>query len=259
MALVGWEVRARVGWVETQLFRRAQFAHSPIFRSEKIQLIDSSRLLPDPLPMVEDLLEKDVFDQPAQLYGHPSRALLCDFTFVYETQDEKDRRLSPDWSYNDESFGNIVACLPGQAQCVTQLPDSPPSTGSEVVGHVIELTAAFWQLLGIPGLPQLGQKIRKWLREKKGHSGNVGALLPVAISYIHEQFTTSRPDIQRVQFISACSDSRYPADYQAVFLYRIYDYDNEHVYLAEVDSQGNLISCICRTVSIFESMPIRST
>jgi len=205
---------------------------------------------------VEDRYEKDPFDEPVPLYGHPPRALLCDFAFVYESQDEKDRRLSPDWSFNDETFGDIIACLPGQGQCVTQLPDSPPSAGSEVVGHVIELTAAVWQLLGISGVIQLGQKIQKWLLERRGHSGNVGALLPVALSHIHEQFAISRPNVQRVQFIGACSDSRYPADYQAVFLYRIYDYDNEHVYLVEVDSHGNLVHCISRTVSIFERVPI---
>ena len=179
-------------------------------------------------------------------------AKLSDYTFVYESPEERDRRLYSSYDYFDADYSSIVNALPDGENQVQRLPDRPPHTGTEVWAAAIGLTAAAWQLLGLPGALQLGEHIRKWLKAKKGRSGNVGALLPVAIRFIHDQIPDSQPDLGRVQVVDPCKDSRYPVEYQVVFLYRIYDKDGSRVYLVEVDSIGTLVHLTQRQVGMFE-------
>ena len=183
----------------------------------------------------------------------PRDAILSDYTFVYETPEERDRRLDPSYEYFDEDYCSIVGTLPGGERQVRRLPDRPPHTGSEVWAAAISLTAAAWQLLGLPGALQLGGHIRKWLKTKRGRSGNAAALLLVAVRFVHEQVLGSQPDLARVQFLDPCRDGKYPVEYQAVYLYRIYDSDGSRAYLVEVDSIGTLVNLTQRNVGMFEN------
>jgi hypothetical protein len=183
-------------------------------------------------------------------YYAPERALLCDYTFVHESVEEKNLRLEATWTGHDDGLGEIIALV--GPENVQQLPDPKPSTGYEVWGVALGLAASVWQLLGLPGAIQIGQKTRRWLQARKGRSGSLAALLPVAIAVIHEQIPDANPDINRVQAINPCSESRHAIEYQVVFLYRIYDQDGTRVYLIEVDSEGNLIQFSHRPIAMFE-------
>ena len=186
----------------------------------------------------------------ASAYFVPSQACLCDYTFLYESAEEKASRLGPSYVGHDDGFTDIVTLI--GAEKVQQLPDPKPSTGYEVWGAIFAFSASAWQLIGLPGAIQIGQKARHWLQARRGRSGSLAALLPVAIAFIHERIPGSTPDLQRVQAINPCTESRHAIEYQAVFLFRIYDRDGTRVYLVEVDSNGNLVQISQREIALFE-------
>ena len=181
-----------------------------------------------------------------------AEAIFSDFTFVHETPEEKERRFDPSFDYEDDDYRRILSSLPSGQEQLRRLPDRPPHTGSEVWAVAISLTAAFWQLLGLPGALQFGDRVRNWLRARKGRTGNATALLPVAVWYIDQKVAHAHPDLRRVQILDPCRPDQYPVEYQAVYLYRIYDYDGERVYVVELASDGTLIQLSVRKAARFE-------
>lgn len=180
-------------------------------------------------------------------------AVLSDFTFVYETPDEKDRRLEPDFAYFDSDYKAIVDSLPRGEEQVRQLPDRPPHTGTEVIGVALGIIGSAWTVLGLPGLVALGKRLRVWLQGKKGRSGNARALLPVALFHLQERVPEAHPNLTSIQILDPYAADRYPVDYKAIYLYRIYDDASDQVYVLEIDSSGTLVHFTQRSVTLFES------
>jgi hypothetical protein len=185
-------------------------------------------------------------------FGVATEAIVSDFSFVCEPG-EQDRRLEPSYEYEDDEFRAFASALPNGRDQLRRLRDPPPSSASEAWGYALGLTAAAWQLLGLPGALQLGDRMRRWMRAKKGRTGNATALLAVAIHHVCEQRPSARPDPLRVQVLDPCEESPYPAQYLAVYLYRIYDQDGERVYVVEVASDGVLVHFSERKVGMFEA------
>jgi hypothetical protein len=184
------------------------------------------------------------------LYLVPGPAILCDYTFVHESDGEKALRLESSYVVPDDGFSDIRTLI--GAENVQQLPDPKPSTGYEVWAVALGLVSSVWQVLGLPGMIQIGQKIHGWLQARRGRSGTLNALLPVAIAFVHERIPGSMPDLQRVQAINPCTESSHAVEYQAIFLFRIYDRDGARVYIVEVDSSGNLVQLSQRESALFE-------
>jgi hypothetical protein len=180
-------------------------------------------------------------------------AVLCDFTFTYETAEERDRRLEPDFVYFDSDYKAIIDSLPRGEGQVQRLPDRPPHAGTEVLGIALGIVGTAWTVLGMPGLLSLGKRVRTWLQNKKGRSGNARALLPVALCHLQEQAPMARPNLTTIQILDPYARDRYPVDYKAIYLYRIYDDSNDQVYVLEIDATGTLVQFTQRPVTLFES------
>jgi hypothetical protein len=195
----------------------------------------------------DDLAQLD----PSERIREPleREAILSDFTFVYETQEERDRRLEPDFAYFDSDYKAIIDLLPQGVEQVRQLPDRPPHTGSEVIG----IGLGIWTVLGLPSLLELGKRIRSWMRGKKGRSGNAQALRAVALDHLREQVPAAHPNLATIQILDPYEPDRYPVDYKAVYLYRIYDDSGDQVYVLEIDAAGTLVQFTQRSAALFES------
>lgn len=146
----------------------------------------------------------------------------------------------------------IEEAIPAPARIFAHLPNRPPQTQAMDWGIVLGSVAAICQLLGVPGLVELGHRLRAWLRAR-GRSGDVGAILPVALSFLIGKYPDAKPDLARVQYFSPVVPQGYPLEHQVVYIYRFYDVGGRFVYLLEVDSFGECVTCLRREIQLFES------
>jgi hypothetical protein len=153
-----------------------------------------------------------------------------------------------------DDFDEVLACLPTEVRATSKPTHyRPPASQDFDWGVWLGGAAAIWELLGLPGVIQLGQKARAWLQKNKGRSGDAGALLAVAILHITETYPDAQPSTERVQVLNPVKLSGYTRHHQVVYLYRIYDVRGTHVYVVEMTSTGHPVSCTQRPIGMFES------
>lgn len=175
------------------------------------------------------------------------------FEFGIESDENGDPVVTPFDLSEDPLLKELADSLPVSARGLKLLPDRPPHSQSGDWGMVLGAIAAIWQLAGLPGAIQTGQRVRAWLRARKGRSGDVGALLPVALYHLTREFPDAKPDPSRVQYFNPVQRRGYPLDHQVVFLFRFYDLSDAIVYVVEVDSLGDCVTCIKRPGRMFET------
>lgn len=146
----------------------------------------------------------------------------------------------------------VEEAIPARARIMKRLPDRPPQTQAMDWGLILGSVAAIWQLVGLPGVVDLGLRLRAWLRAR-GRSGDVGAVLPIALSHLIGQYPDANPDMARVQYFNPLATQEYPMEHQVVYVYRFYDVGGRYVYLLEVDSFGECVTCVRRQIQMFES------
>lgn len=175
------------------------------------------------------------------------------FEFGIESDENGDPVATPFDLSEDPQLKEVADSLPASARDLKLLPDRPPHSQSGDWGMVLGAIAAVWQLAGLPGAIQTGQRLRAWFRARKGRSGDVGALLPVALYHLTREFPDATPDPSRVQYFNPVQQRGYPLDHQVVFLFRFYDLSDAIVYVVEVDSLGECVTCIRRPSRMFEA------
>jgi hypothetical protein len=200
-------------------------------------------------PEYDSAMDNDSAERFARpTFGPPEDARLFDFGAEHNQDGEP--IVAP---FSDPEFERLAEALPEGHREFRQMRDRPPYSQALDWGLIVGLTSGVLQILGVPGLIQLGKNTRDWLRAKNGRSGDAGALLPVAIFFITEAYPDAQPNPERVQVLDPTTPAGVPRDHQVVFLYRIYDLSERHVYVVEVSSDGQLTSCTRRDIAMFEN------
>lgn len=179
------------------------------------------------------------------------------FEFGIEHDEVGDPLVTPFDLVGDQQLIELVEAVPEQARTLRMLPDRPPHSQSGDWGWILGTLANILQVAGVPGMLVVGQKVREWLRGRKGRSGDLGALLPVAVYHLTREHPDAKPDLSRVQSLDPVQPPsprrRYPLDHQVVYIFRFYDLNGESVYVVEVDSFGECVTCVKRPIRLFEA------
>lgn len=107
--------------------------------------------------------DKDSIDRFARpIFEVPENARLFDFGVEHNRDGEP--IVAP---FSDPEFNRLIETLPEDQAEIRWMPDRPPYSQAVDWGIVLGLTASVWQILGLPGALQVGQRTRDWLRARK--------------------------------------------------------------------------------------------
>lgn len=125
----------------------------------------------------------------------------------------------------------------GGTQCIRM----PRICAGDTVGLVLTLGAL--SSLGADGVRWIGHKTIEFFKARgRGASGDINALLSVAIDHLSQHHPEVEPDMDAIESFGERRPPGPAREIQAVYLYRIRDTRSTRVFLIEVTSNSRLIS-----------------